>query len=157
MGLLLAESVSGAVVRSGEAAARRIGAEVLQEGPASQASLAGHPVTVETTAGVEESRQAVHQAVDEVAGAMTAGMVIAHRILCFPVPELGEHLLHGFRPGALLAPPPEARHPLATPARPGGAVNLPHAVMQVAGLTAAVANLQESVEETEDGHDRGKQ
>ena len=90
--LLLAESMGGALVLAGLATAGSKWSEVLEQSPAAQASLAGNAVPVKTTAIVEESCQAVHQTVHQVAGAMATEMRIGNHILRFPIPELRHRL-----------------------------------------------------------------
>ena len=147
--LLLVESVCGAVVLARLATPGREGAKVLQQSPTSQTALARTLVPVKTTARVQKTPQTVHQTIDQVARAMAAGMSVAHHIVRLPVPQLRHHLQHRLRPGALLAPRAEGRHPLAELGGGGGAVHLPHAVMQLAGVAAAVPDLQKAVQETQ--------
>ena len=151
--LLLIEPVSGTLVDSSVAATRGEGAKVLQQRPASQTQLAVVLVAVKSATGIQQAGQAVHQSVDQIAGAMRAGVIVADHILRRSFPQLGDHFLHRRRPGSLLEPLAKHRHPLAEFIRRRRTIHVPHLPMQPVGFAAAVANLQETVQEAQDRHD----
>src|SRR3989339_616567 len=142
--LLLIESVSRALILKGLAGSRRERAKVLQQSPTTQATFTRSLMSVKPSAGIEKTRQAVHQAVHEVAGAMAAGVRVADHVVRHAVPDLRRHFQHALRPVALLTPLTERRHPLAKLLGGGRAVDFPHAAVQLAGFVAAVADLQKT-------------
>ena len=70
---LATESVGGAVVFAALVAAGGERAEVQEQSPAAQAAFGGGLMTVEATARVHQSAEAVHRTVHRVAGAACHG------------------------------------------------------------------------------------
>ena len=151
------ESVGGAVVFAVLVAAWGERAEVQQQGPASQAAFGGGLVTVEAATRVHQAAEAVHRTVHRVAGAATAGMGVSHRVFLDLVSQLGHHLTDGGGPGLRLAPLLELVHQAVELLDGRGAVHVPHAAVQFVVFAAAVANLQETVQEAQHHDDPGKQ
>ncbi len=139
--LLLIELVGWTLVGSPVTATRSERAEVLQERPTSQTQFAAVLVAVKSATRIQQAGQAVHQSVDQIAGAMRAGVIVADHILRRSFPQFGDHFLHRRRPGSLLEPLAKHRHPLAEFIRRCRTIYVPHLPVQLVGFAAAVANL----------------
>ena len=143
------ESMGRTVVGAGSVAPGGIGAKVQQQGPAPQPQLRRALMAVQAPAGIHQSAQSVHRAVHRVARAMASRMVIGHHVGLRLVPQFRQHLTHRGGPGLRATPLLKLVHQAAKLLRGGGTVDVPHPTVQFVGLAAAVANLQEPVEETE--------
>ena len=114
-------------------------------------------MTVQAPACIHQPAQPVHRPIHRVARALTSRMVIGHHVGLRLVPQFRQHLAHRGGPGlrctALRKLVPQASKLLPS----GGTVDVPHPAVQFAGLAAAVANLQEPVQQTEHHRDQGKQ
>ena len=75
------EAMCGALVFAMSSGARCEGAEVGQQGPATQAEFRMTLVAVQAPASVHQAVQAVHQAVHQVAGAMAIRVVVGDRVV----------------------------------------------------------------------------
>ena len=126
----LIEAEGGAAVLARTVGSRGEGAEVEQQGPASQSSFAGALLTGEAAVSVQNSVPPVGQAVDQMAGATASGVAGGADVFGFLVPQFGQNLAHGGGPGLRFGPFAQRGHPLLEFGGGGRAVDLPDTLMQ---------------------------
>ena len=109
---------------------------------------------VKAPTGVQQSRHAIHQPIDLIAGAVAAWMIVAHGVLSRSVAQFGDRVHDGFAPNSFGEPGFEGIH-----ARPkllgcAGPIHLPHLLVEVASLATTVTNFKKTVQEAQDHSDR---
>src|SRR3954469_10419522 len=127
-------------------------AKIPQQRPATQSRLRRRQVPVEGPVGVQGPIQRVHRTVHRVARAMATRVTVALNILFRPTPELLQRLLNRTRPAPRRTPLTQRLHRRTERSGRRGPVHLPDLAMQLDRLAAAVADLQEPVQEAQD-HD----
>src|SRR3954451_16901029 len=140
--------------------ASRLGLErskLHQQRPAPQPALRRPKVPVQRPVGVEQPRQGVHRTVHLVARAVTRRVTVTANVLLGTTPELLQRLLNRTRPATDRAPLTKRRHLLTEGSGIGRLVHLPDLAMKLPRLAAAVADLQEPVQEAQDQDRLGEQ
>jgi len=132
------QSIRWGMVKATAAAAGSEGAEVEQHRPASEAVGARLLMAVQTTAGIQQSGQAIHQTIDLAPSAMTARMGVSNGIFRCPLPEFGNRFAHGRGPRTIVKPDTERRQAGFKISRRHGPVHFPDALVQFAGLAATI-------------------
>src|SRR4051794_18735720 len=121
-----------------------------QQRPTTQPRLRRLKVSMQGPAGVQQSIQGIHRAVHLSARAMARRVTLTRDILLGPTPGLLQRLRNRTRPAPRRAPLTERLHRRTERGGIRRPVHLPDLAVQLERLAAAVADLQESMQEAED-------
>lgn len=107
-------------------------------------------------AGIHQSAEAILRPIHGIARSAAAGMILGHRILLRPIPQFLGHFAQRFVPCSRLEPHSKRCHERPELDSGLGPLHLPDPLMQLSVFPAAIANLQEPLQEGGNHDDPGE-